>query len=73
MSVSFDYDNDALFKETLVGQCRLTDSPLSINDMSLRQVEPEWQGMHRRQSKTAMVLYCLLATTLMRRGEFVWR
>ena len=58
--ISFDYDNDAQLKETLVGQSRLPDSPFSINDMSLKQAAPEWQQKARAAIEDCDVFVVLL-------------
>ncbi len=43
--VSFDFDNDARLKDFIIGQSRLTDSPFTVTDMSLKEAAPEatWQ------------------------------
>ena len=58
--VSFDYDNDAQLKDTLVGQSRLRDSPFSINDISLKQTESEWQQKARSAIQDCDVFLVLL-------------
>ena len=38
--VSFDYDNDKVLKDFIVGQSRLPDSPFMIADHSLKEAAP---------------------------------
>lgn len=39
--VSFDFDNDKVLKDFLIGQARLSDSPFDISDHSLKEAAPE--------------------------------
>ena len=39
--VSFDYENDKVLKEFLVGQSRLPDSPFEIIDWSMKEAAPQ--------------------------------
>jgi hypothetical protein len=39
--VSFDFDNDKILKEFLIGQAKLEDSPFEISDYSLKEAAPE--------------------------------
>lgn len=43
--VSFDFDNDKILKDFIIGQTKLPSSPFSAVDVSLReaQPEPEWE------------------------------
>lgn len=43
--VSFDFDNDRVLKDFIIGQARLTDSPFEVVDHSLKEAAPErdWQ------------------------------
>tara|TARA_R110002073_G_scaffold186392_1_gene344973 strand:+ start:10382 stop:10978 length:597 start_codon:yes stop_codon:yes gene_type:complete len=38
--VSFDYDNDLALKNLIVGQAKLSDSPFSVVDCSLKEAAP---------------------------------
>lgn len=44
--VSFDYDNDKVLYEFIIGQAKLPDLPFSISDHSLKESEPErnWEA-----------------------------
>lgn len=39
--VSFDFDNDRVLKDFIVGQSRLEDSPFNVIDHSLKEAAPE--------------------------------
>ena len=39
--VSFDFDNDRVLKDFIVGQSRLDDSPFEVIDHSLKEAAPE--------------------------------
>lgn len=51
--VSFDFDNDRVLKEFLIGQSRLPDSPFEIIDCSLKEAAPmkTWEDKARRAIK----------------------
>jgi hypothetical protein len=42
--VSFDFDNDKVLKEFLIGQAENSDSPFEVSDYSLKEAAPdeEW-------------------------------
>lgn len=44
--VSFDFDNDKILKEFIVGQARNPDSPFEIVDTSLKEAAPQrdWEA-----------------------------
>lgn len=48
--VSFDFDNDRTLKEFLIGQSKLSDSPFSVVDCSLKEAAPmkTWEDKARR-------------------------
>lgn len=39
--VSFDFDNDRVVKEFIIGQSKLDDSPFEVIDNSLKEAAPE--------------------------------
>ena len=47
--VSFDFDNDRVLKDFILGQAKLTDSPFEIIDHSLKEAAPEndWERKAR--------------------------
>ena len=58
--VSYDFDNDAQLKDTLIGQSKLPDSQFSINDVSLQQATEEWQQKARAAIESCDVFVVLL-------------
>jgi hypothetical protein len=51
--VSFDFDNDRILKDFLIGQSKLPDSPFEVVDHSLKEAAPEkdWEA----KAKAAIV------------------
>jgi predicted GTPase len=47
--VSFDFDNDKLLKDFIIGQARLEDSPFDVVDTSLKEAQPmrTWEDKAR--------------------------
>lgn len=48
--VSFDFDNDKVLKDFIIGQAKLPDSPFEVVDVSLKEAAPEkdWEAKARR-------------------------
>ena len=48
--ISFDFDNDRVLKDFVIGQSRLEDSPFEVVDHSLKEAAPEqdWEAKARR-------------------------
>ncbi|MEV5145564.1 TIR domain-containing protein [Streptomyces sp. NPDC052727] len=57
--VSFDYDNDAVLKEFLIGQSKLDDSPFFISDWSIKVASPGWKEEARRRIRASDVVAVL--------------
>ncbi|TRO69452.1 TIR domain-containing protein [Streptomyces sp. IB201691-2A2] len=57
--VSFDYDNDAVLKEFLIGQAKLDDSPFWIADWSIKVASPGWKEEARRRIRASDVVVVL--------------
>lgn len=51
--VSFDFDNDRILRDFIIGQAKLADSPFEIVDCSLKEAAPmkDWQDKARRAIK----------------------
>lgn len=51
--VSFDFDNDKILKEFIIGQSRLSDSPFEVVDTSLKEAAPmkTWEDKARAAIK----------------------
>ncbi len=47
--VSFDFDNDKVLKDFIIGQAKLADSPFEVVDVSLKEAAPEkdWEKKAR--------------------------
>ena len=57
--VSFDFDNDKILKDFIVGQSKLSDSPFEISDWSMKETAPQanWESEARaRISRSDMVI-----------------
>jgi predicted GTPase len=59
--VSFDFDNDKVLKDFVIGQARLPDSPFEVIDTSLKEAAPmkTWQDKAReaiRRSDIVLVM-----------------
>lgn len=48
--VSFDFDNDKVLKDFIIGQAMLADSPFEVVDVSLKEAAPEtdWEAKARK-------------------------
>jgi len=57
--VSFDFDNDKILKDFIVGQSKLSDSPFEISDWSMKEAAPQanWEAEARaRINRSDMVI-----------------
>ncbi len=45
--VSFDFDNDKVLKDFIIGQAKNQDSPFEISDCSLKEAAPEKEWLER--------------------------
>jgi len=59
--VSFDFDNDKVLKDFIIGQARLPDSPFEVVDTSLKEAAPmkTWEEKARaaiRRSNIVLVM-----------------
>jgi hypothetical protein len=48
--VSFDFDNDRILKEFILGQANLKDSPFEVTDFSLKEAAPEKDWLAKAHS-----------------------
>ncbi|SDG70576.1 TIR domain-containing protein [Bradyrhizobium sp. Rc2d] len=60
--VSFDFDNDKVLKDFIIGQSKHGDSPFSVIDHSLKEAAPEkdWKEKARRAIKRADVVIVMV-------------
>lgn len=64
--VSFDFDNDKILKDFIIGQSKLADSPFDVVDTSLKEAAPEKDWLDRAETKikgSDMVLVMVSSTT----------
>lgn len=57
--ISFDYDNDKILKEFLIGQSKLEDSPFEISDVSIIEASPDWKNVARSRIKRSDIVIVL--------------
>ncbi|MFL1428374.1 MULTISPECIES: hypothetical protein [unclassified Nocardiopsis] len=62
--ISFDYDNDVILKDFLVGQSKNPDSPFVIHDWSIKKASPGWKEEARNRIRRCdlVVVICGLHT-----------
>ncbi len=60
--VSFDFDNDRVLKEFIIGQSKLPDSPFEVIDHSLKEAAPEkdWEEKARRAVKRSEIVIVMV-------------
>ena len=63
--VSFDFDNDKVLKEFLIGQAKLEDSPFEVADHSFKEADPErnWLEKATAAIRRADVFIIMLGRT----------
>lgn len=49
--VSFDFDNDKILKDFIIGQSKLPDSPFEVFDTSMKEAAPEKEWLDRAETK----------------------
>jgi len=60
--VSFDFDNDKVLKDFIIGQAKNKDSPFEVSDYSLKEAQPEadWLKHAKRAIGRADVFMIML-------------
>lgn len=60
--VSFDFDNDKVLKDFIIGQSRLTDSPFEVIDCSLKEAAPmkTWEDKARTAIKGSGIVIVMV-------------
>lgn len=63
--VSFDFDNDKILKEFIIGQAKLPDSPFECIDFSLKEAAPlsSWKLEAERRIKNVDLVIVMLGQT----------
>lgn len=62
--VSFDYDNDRVLRDFIIGQAKNSDSPFEVADHSLKEEAPEkdWAEKARRAISRSDVFIVMLGS-----------
>jgi len=62
--ISFDFDNDKVLKDFIIGQSRLQDSPFEVIDHSLKEAAPEsdWEERARRAIKRSEIVLVMVGS-----------
>lgn len=60
--VSFDFDNDKVLKDFIIGQSRLADSPFEVIDTSLKEAAPmkTWEDKARVAIKSSDIVVVMV-------------
>ena len=60
--VSFDFDNDKVIKDFIIGQSRLQDSPFEVIDNSLKEAAPmkTWEDKARAAIKRSDIVVVMV-------------
>ncbi len=60
--VSFDFDNDRVLKDFILGQAKLQDSPFEVIDHSLKEAAPEddWENKARTAISRADIVVVMV-------------
>ena len=60
--ISFDFDNDRVVKEFVIGQARLADSPFEVTDTSLKEAAPmkTWEDKARAAIKRSDIVIVMV-------------
>ena len=58
--LSYDYEHDSDMKNNLITESKRSDSPFSINDLSIREETPDWQQKARAAIEKSDVFVILL-------------
>jgi hypothetical protein len=60
--ISFDFDNDRVLKEFIIGQSKHDDSPFEVIDHSLKEAAPEkdWVEKARRAIKRSEIVIVMV-------------
>jgi MTH538 TIR-like domain (DUF1863) len=62
--VCFDFDNDKVLKDFIIGQSKHTDSPFEVTDHSLKEAGPEkdWADKARRAIKRSEIVLVMVGS-----------
>ena len=62
--VSFDFDNDKVLRDFIIGQAKLPDSPFDVANYSLKEAAPQrdWEDKARRAIARSEVFIVMLGS-----------
>ena len=62
--ISFDFDNDKVLKDFIIGQSRLADSPFEVIDTSLKEAAPmkTWEEKARTAIKRSNIVLVMVGS-----------
>lgn len=62
--VSFDFDNDKVLKDFIIGQAKLKDSPFEVKDHSLKEAAPmkDWEDKARAAIKRSDIVIVMVGS-----------
>lgn len=60
--ISFDFDNDKILKDFIIGQSKNADSPFEVVDSSLKEAAPqrEWEELAERRIQNSDVVVVMV-------------
>ena len=60
--VSFDFDNDRVLKDFVIGQSKNPDSPFEVTDHSLKEAapQPDWEGIAEKAIARAEIVLVMV-------------
>ena len=63
--VSFDFDNDKIIKDFIIGQSKLSDSPFDVIDTSLKEAAPlkTWEDKARAAIKQSDIVVVMVGAS----------
>lgn len=71
--ISFDFDNDAKYRDFIVGQAKNPNSPIEIDDWSLKSAfDEKWKTQCRDRIKRTDIVIMLVGKNTYRAQGAVW-
>jgi len=71
--ISFDFDNDARYRDFLIGQAKNPNSPIEIDDWSLKYpFDEKWKTQCRERIKRTDIVIMLIGKNTYRAQGAIW-
>lgn len=71
--ISFDFDNDANYRDFLIGQAKNPNSPIEIDDWSLKYpFDEKWKTQCRERIKRTDIVIMLVGKNTYRAQGAIW-